>query len=117
MDHIEEALQAGFNDSELLHDHCDQLSLKMWRNVIYPQIDYIRRLINTTKDGDERRSLAQQLDTSILCHLGRIGYLISGFTEGKKDKFESDAFLMDEFGEKQRKLLVRMLTYSGDLCK
>lgn len=116
MDHIEEALILGFDDLELV-EQCDQITIKMWRNIIYPQIDYIRRLLSTSKDEDKRRSLAQQLDTAILCHLGRMGQLIAGFTAGKRDKFESGAFLIGEFGERQRKLLVRLLTFSGDLSK
>ena len=120
MDYIEEALVTGFNDPEL-QEQCDQLTLKMWRNVIYPQIDYIRRLLTTnsstssTKDENDRPYLAQQLDTAILGHLGRIGHIVAVFTGGKREKFESDAFLMGEFGTRQSKLLVRLLTFSGDL--
>lgn len=98
-------------------DVCDQLAVKMWRNIIYPQIDYIRRVLTASKDENERRNLAQQLDTAILGHLGRIGNLIASFTAGKRDKFDSGAFLIGEFEEWQRKLLVRLFTFSGDLCK
>lgn len=87
----------------------------MWRNIIYPQIDYIRIQLSTSKDEDVRRNLSQQLDTIILGHLGRIGHMISCFTEGKREAFESGAFLNNEFNDKQRKLLVWLLTFSGDL--
>lgn len=96
-------------------DLCDQMALKMWRNIIYPQIDCIRRLLTTSKDENERRNLAQQLDTVILGHLGRIGNLIASFTAGKRDKFDSGAFLIGEYEEWQRKFLVRLFTFSGDL--
>lgn len=89
----------------------------MWRNIIYPQIDYIRRQLITSKDEEIRRNLAYQLDTIILCHLGRIGNLIACFTGGKRELFESRAFLNEEFDFKQKKILVRLLTISGDLSK
>ena len=114
LDHIEEALLSSFI-SKVLDDNCDQLALKMWRNIIYPQIDYIRRQLTTSKDENERRNLAQQLDTVILAHLGRIGNLIANFTAGKRDKFDSGAFLIEYYEESQRKLLVRLFTFSGDL--
>ena len=117
MDHIEEVLLRGFYDESSLQDQCDQLTLKMWRNIIYPQIDYIRRQLTISKDEETRRRLACQLDTIILGHLGRISNLIACFTEGKREIFESKAFLNEEFDDKQRKLLVRLLTFSGDLSK
>ena len=115
MDHIEEALLSGFYSITSEDDNCDQLTLKMWRNIIYPQIDYIRKQLNVSKDENERRNLAQQLDTAILGHLGRIGNLIANFTVGKRDKFDNGAFLVGDYEEIQRKLLVRLFTFSGDL--
>ena len=116
MDCVEEALLAEFNEPSL-QDQSDQLALKMWRNIIYPQIDYIRRQLTTSKEEEIRRNLAHQLDTIILSHLGRIGNLIACFTEGKREIFDSGAFLNEEFDYKQKKLLVRLLTISGDLSK
>lgn len=116
MDCIEDALLAGFNEPSL-HDQSDQLTLKMWRNIIYPQIDYIRRQLTTSKEEEIRRNLAHQLDTIILGHLGRIANLIACFTAGKREIFESGAFLNEEFDYKQKKILVRLLTISGDLSK
>ena len=114
LDHIEEALLSSFF-ADISDDDCDQLALKMWRNIIYPQIDYIRRLLTASMDENERRNLAQQLDTIILGHLGRIGNLISNFTARKRDKFDSGAFLIGDYEERQRKVLVRLFTFSGDL--
>ena len=115
LDNIEEALLSGFYSITSEDDNCDQLTLKMWRNIIYPQIDYIRKQLNVSKDENERRNLAQQLDTAILGHLGRIGNLIANFTTGKRDKFDNGAFLIGDYGEIQSKLLVRLFTFSGDL--
>lgn len=112
LDCVEEALRSEFQSSS---EQLEQLSLKMWRNVMYPQIDYIRRQLTASNDENERRALSQQLDTIILGHLGRLGHLIACFTDGKRELFESGAFLIGEFEEKQRKLLVKLLTFSGDL--
>jgi hypothetical protein len=120
LDCVEEALLIGFNEtsaSTSLQDQFDQLTLKMWRNIIYPQIDYIRRQLTSSKDEEIRRNLAYQLDTIILGHLGRISNLIACFTEGKRDLFDSETFLNEEFDFKQKKILVRLLTISGDLSK
>lgn len=114
LDHVEEALLAGFYDSACC-EQLDQITVRMWRNVMYPQIDYIRRQLTTFKDETELRNLSQQLDTLILGHLGRLGHLISCFTAGKRDLFEKGAFLIGEFENYQSKLIVKLLTFSGDL--
>lgn len=113
---MEETLLAGFNDTTC-SDQLDQLAIKMWRNIMYPQIDYIRRQLTASKDDNERRNLSHQLDTIILGHLGRLGHLISCFTAGKRELFDSGAFFIGEFGETQKKLIVKLLTFSGDLGK
>ena len=116
LDCVEEALLMGFHITSF-QDECDQLALKMWRNIIYPQIDYIRRQLNTSKDEELRRNLTNHLDMIILAHLGRIGNLIACFTEGTRDLFESRAFLNGNFDLNQKKILVRLFSISGDLSK
>ena len=111
LDAIEEAILG--EDPEIIIQ--DQLEIKMWRNVIYPQIDFIRRQLTSPKDDSDRSFLAQHLDTIILSHLGRLGHLISCLTQGKREKFESGAFLEEEFEKNLRRLVVKLLTFSGDL--
>lgn len=82
---------------------------------MYPQIDYIRKQLSISKSERERHDLSSHLDTTILNHLGRLSHLISCFTEGKRDKFDSGDFLFQEFDTNRRKLLVKFLTFSGDL--
>ena len=107
----------AFHETSDTEGNLEYFTTKLWRNLIYPQIDYIRKRLIKCEGEEEKRTLNYQLDTIILTQLGRLGNLISCFTSGKRDFFERGAFLFDQYDSRQRKSLVKLLTYSGDLVR
>lgn len=103
----------------------EQLDVKLWRSVLYPQIDYIRRQIMTSKDEAIKIQLSQQLDTILLTHSGRLSHLISHLLGEERNQIaaSSNLFLDEEFAggdleeEMKKKLLFKLFSYSGDLRK
>lgn len=108
---------AAFYETSEDEVNLEFLTSRLWRSLIYPQIDYIRKQLIKLEGEEEKRSLNYQLDTVILNQLGRLGNLNSCFTSGKRELFERGAFLFDEYDSRQRKSLVKLLTYSGDLVR
>ncbi len=82
----------------------EDLDLKLWRDLIYPKIDTLRKEIAYSKNLEAKKSISEELDALILAHLGYFDYMLSRLR------------CLDS-NEAVKRIRLRFTLYCGDLRK
>ncbi len=83
----------------------EDLDLKLWRLLLYPQIDAARKAIASALNLEAKIMFSEKLDSMILSYLGRLDFILERF----KGAFEVT--------EAVKRIRLRLTLYCGDLRK
>lgn len=83
----------------------EELDLRLWRHLVYPRIDRIRKTIASTSQVADKKHLSEQLDSMILSYLGRLDLILERLKT------------VEAANEARRTLCLNLTLYTGDLRK
>lgn len=82
----------------------EDLDVKLWRHLLYPQIDASRKAIASSTQLEQKKLLSEQLDSAILSYLGRLDFILERLNGV-------------EASEAVKRIRLRLTLYCGDLRK